>query len=67
MTTSMLVSRGRTVFMGDTSIHERPSGEQMADIAEVIAEKARSMGHIPRVAILSFQILESRKRNYTNS
>ncbi len=54
VTTSMLVSRGRTVFMGDTSIHERPSGEQMADIAEVIAEKARSMGHIPRVAILSF-------------
>ena len=54
ITTSMLISRGRTVFMGDTSIHERPSGEQMADIAEVIAEKARSMGHIPRVAFLSF-------------
>ena len=54
VTTSMLISRGRTVFMGDTSIHERPSGEQMADIAEVIAEKARSMGHTPRVAILSF-------------
>ena len=54
ITTSMLISRGRTVFMGDTSIHERPSGEQMADIAEVIAEKARSMGHTPRVAFLSF-------------
>ncbi|MBL55188.1 MAG: NADP-dependent malic enzyme [SAR116 cluster bacterium] len=54
ITTSMLISRGRTVFMGDTSIHERPSGEQMANIAEVIAEKARSMGHTPRVALLSF-------------
>ena len=54
ITTSMLISRGRTVFMGDTSIHERPSGEQMANIAEVIAEKARSMGHTPRVAFLSF-------------
>ena len=54
ITTSMLISRGRTVFMGDTSIHERPSGEQMANIAEVIAEKARSMGHAPRVAFLSF-------------
>ena len=54
ITTSMLISRGRTVFMGDTSIHERPSGAQIADIAEVIAEKARSMGHVPRVAILSF-------------
>ena len=54
ITTSMLISRGRTVFMGDTSIHERPSGEQMANISEVIAEKARSMGHTPRVAFLSF-------------
>jgi len=52
--TSMLVSKGRTVFIGDTSIHERPSGEEMADIAIAIAEKARSMGHIPRVAFLSF-------------
>lgn len=43
--TSMLISKGRTVFIGDTSIHERPTGEQMADIAEAIAEKARLMGH----------------------
>ena len=65
--TSMLVSRGRTVFMGDTSIHERPSGEQMADIAEVIAEKARSMGHIPRVAILSFSNFGSPESEITQT
>ena len=52
--TSMLISKGRTVFVGDTSIHERPTGEQMADIAEAIAERAISMGHTPRVAFLSF-------------
>ena len=52
--TSMLISKGRTVFVGDTSIHERPTGEQMADIAEAIAERASSMGHTPRVAFLSF-------------
>ena len=67
VTTSMLVSRGRTVFMGDTSIHERPSGEQMADIAEVIAEKARSMGHIPRVAILSFSNFGSPESEITQT
>ena len=67
VTTSMLVSRGRTVFMGDTSIHERPSGEQMADIAEVIAEKARSMGHIPRVAILSFSNFGSPESDITQT
>jgi len=53
-TTSMIVSRGRTVFIGDVSVHERPNGEQIADIAEAIAAKARQMGHTPRVAVLSF-------------
>ena len=67
VTTSMLISRGRTVFMGDTSIHERPTGEQMADIAEVIAEKALSMGHVPRVAILSFSNFGSPESEITQT
>ncbi|MEC7050394.1 MAG: NADP-dependent malic enzyme [Pseudomonadota bacterium] len=54
LATSMIVSRGRTVFIGDVSVHERPNAEQIADIAEAIADKARQMGHTPRVAILSF-------------
>ena len=54
LATSMIVSRGRTVFIGDVSVHERPNGEQLADIAEAIAKKARQMGHTPRVAMLSF-------------
>ena len=54
LATSMIVSRGRTVFIGDVAVHERPNGEQIADIAEAIAGKARQMGHTPRVAILSF-------------
>ena len=52
--TSMIVARGRTVFIGDVSVNERPNGEQLADIAEAIADKARQMGHTPRVALLSF-------------
>jgi len=52
--TSMIISRGRTLFVGDVSVNERPTGEQLADIAEAIAAKARQMGHTPRVAILSF-------------
>ena len=35
-------------------MHERPNGAQIADIAEAIADKAKQMGHTPRVAILSF-------------
>ena len=54
VTTTMLVSKGRTVFIGDTSIHERPTGSELAAIAEAIAAKASSMGNVPRVAFLSF-------------
>ncbi|MGB1329727.1 MAG: NADP-dependent malic enzyme [Candidatus Puniceispirillaceae bacterium] len=54
MTTSMIISRGRTVFVGDIAVTERPGAEEMADIAVALAAKARQMGHTPRVAILSF-------------
>ncbi len=51
---TMLVARGRTVFIADTNIHELPSGEALADIAFQTAEAARRMGTAPRVALLSF-------------
>ena len=51
---SMLISKGRTVFLGDTSIYERPTGEQLAQIAISVSNQAKLMGHTPRVALLSF-------------
>ena len=54
MTTSLIISRGRTVFIGDVAVHEQPNAEQLANIAITMAVKARQMGHTPRVAILSY-------------
>ena len=51
---SMLIARGRTVFIADTTVHEVPVQEELADIAIQAAAKARQMGHTPRVALLSF-------------
>ena len=51
---SMVMSRGRSVFIADTTINERPSGAQLARIARQCAAKAKSMGHEPRVAFLSY-------------
>jgi len=51
---TMLLSRDKTVFIADTTVHELPSPEELADIAVQTAEKARQMGHEPRVALLSF-------------
>ena len=51
---SMVIARGRTVFLADTSVHELPTPEELADIAVQTAAKARQLGHEPRVALLSF-------------
>ena len=50
----VLVGRSHTVFMADTTVNERPTAEQLADIAEGTAAVARAMGHEPRVAFLSY-------------
>jgi malate dehydrogenase (oxaloacetate-decarboxylating)(NADP+) len=51
---SIFLSRARTVFIADTSVHELPMPEVLADIAIQTARKARQFGHEPRVALLSF-------------
>jgi len=48
------MSRSRTIFIADTTINERPTGQQLARIARQCAEKARAVGHEPRVAFLSY-------------
>ncbi len=51
---SMALVRGRTVFIADTSVHELPSAEELADIAQEAAGVARRFGYEPRVAFLSY-------------
>jgi malate dehydrogenase (oxaloacetate-decarboxylating)(NADP+) len=50
----VLVGQSHTVFMADTTVNERPSAPELADIAEHTAAVARRMGHEPRVAFLSY-------------
>ena len=50
----LFLTRNRTVFIADTTVHVRPDGKTLADIAIGAAAKARQMGHEPRVALLSF-------------
>ena len=51
--TLMLGEQGRSIFIADTLIHERPKPEELADIVMGAAAAARSLGHEPRVALLS--------------
>jgi malate dehydrogenase (oxaloacetate-decarboxylating)(NADP+) len=50
---SVLVSRGRVIFVADTSIHAMPDAEELADIAVEAAGVASRFGFTPRVAMLA--------------
>ena len=51
---SLIVAKGKTLFISDTTVQELPSAEQLAHISVKTAEAARKMGHEPRVALVSY-------------
>jgi malate dehydrogenase (oxaloacetate-decarboxylating)(NADP+) len=60
----VLVGQAHTVFMADTTVNERPSAAELADIAEGTAAVARRMGHEPRVAFLSYSTFGNPAGNF---
>ncbi len=51
---SLMLARGRTVLIADASVHDMPTSEELADIAESAAKVARRLGMEPRVAMLAY-------------
>jgi malate dehydrogenase (oxaloacetate-decarboxylating)(NADP+) len=51
---SIALTRGRTVLVADTAVHDMPTSEELADIAEEAAGMARRLGYEPRVAMLAY-------------
>jgi malate dehydrogenase (oxaloacetate-decarboxylating)(NADP+) len=51
---SLVLARGRTVLVADTSVTEFPSAEDLVEIAIEAAGVMRRLGHEPRVALLAF-------------
>jgi malate dehydrogenase (oxaloacetate-decarboxylating)(NADP+) len=51
---SILIVRGRAVFVADTTVIELPTPREMAETGIAVAGLARRMGYEPRVAMLSF-------------
>jgi malate dehydrogenase (oxaloacetate-decarboxylating)(NADP+) len=50
---NLVVYKGKTVFVGDTSVHEYPTSEQLAEIAKSSARVVRLFGFEPKVAFVS--------------
>lgn len=51
---SMVITRGRTLFIADTAIAEVPTEQELANITIEAAGVARRLGYEPRVALVSF-------------
>jgi len=51
---SLSICRGRTVMIADTSVHDMPDAQELADIAIEAARVARRFGTEPRVALLAY-------------
>jgi malate dehydrogenase (oxaloacetate-decarboxylating)(NADP+) len=60
----IMVGQSYTVFIADTTVTERPSAEQLAEIAIQTAGVARRMGQEPRVAFLSYSIFGNPEGTY---
>ena len=50
---NMIINKGKTVFLADTTVHEYPTSKQMAEIAISAARVVRLFGFDPKVAFLS--------------
>jgi len=50
---NMVVAKGKTIFVGDTSVNEYPSSEELAEIAISSARVVKMFGFVPRVAFVS--------------
>jgi malate dehydrogenase (oxaloacetate-decarboxylating)(NADP+) len=51
---SVLLSKGRTLFVADTNVSELPNTNDLVEIAVETANAVRRLGHTPRVAFLSY-------------
>src|ERR1700733_5124191 len=54
MGVSLVLARGHTVLVADTAVTAMPDANEIAEIAVEAARVARSLGYLPRVALLAF-------------
>ena len=50
---NLVVHKGKTIFVGDTSVHEYPNAQQLSEIAISSARVVRLFGFDPKVAFVS--------------
>ncbi len=51
---SIVLAKGRTLFIADTNVTEMPEADDLVEIARQAAAGVRSLGYEPRVAFMSY-------------
>jgi malate dehydrogenase (oxaloacetate-decarboxylating)(NADP+) len=51
---SILLAKGRTLFIADTNVTEMPDSDELVEIAIEVARAVRALGHPPRLAFMSY-------------
>jgi malate dehydrogenase (oxaloacetate-decarboxylating)(NADP+) len=51
---SVVLAKGRTLFIADTNVTEMPEAEDLVEIAVEAANAVRTLGYTPRVAFMSY-------------
>jgi malate dehydrogenase (oxaloacetate-decarboxylating)(NADP+) len=51
---SIVLAKGRTLFIADTNVTEMPEAEDLVEIAREAARTVRTLGYTPRVAFMSY-------------
>ena len=51
---SVLLAKGRTLFIADTNVTEMPDADELVEIACEAARAVRTLGYPPRIAFLSY-------------
>jgi len=64
---NIMVNRGRTVFIADTTVHEIPTAEQLSEIAISCARISKLFGFDPKVAFLSHSTFGTPKTKATKN
>ena len=51
---SVVLAKGRTLFIADTNVTEMPEAEELVEIAIEAARAVQTLGYTPRVAFMSY-------------
>jgi len=51
---SVVMAKGRTIFVADTNVTEMPEAEELVEIAIEAARAVRTLGYEPKVAFMSY-------------